>query len=72
MSHMDGFEATAEIRRREGIDRHTPIVALTATALPADRERCLAAGMGDYLNKPLMADVLRDMLNGWLEPTKRR
>ena len=58
MPEMDGFGATREIRRREGSLRHVPVVALTANAQVGDRERCLAAGMDDYLRKPFSESEL--------------
>jgi len=59
MPNMNGLEATAAIRKLErSSDRHTPILALTAHAMDGDRERCIEAGMDDYLSKPIHAKDL--------------
>jgi signal transduction histidine kinase/CheY-like chemotaxis protein len=71
MPGMDGFEATHKIREQEsGLGRHTPIVALTADAMSGDREKCLRAGMDDYLNKPLKAAQISSMLGKWTKPAR--
>ena len=64
MPNMDGFDATREIRQRLGLTK-LPVVALTANALAGDRERCLNAGMSDYLAKPFTKDQLERMLDKW-------
>jgi PAS domain S-box-containing protein len=65
MPVMDGYEATSELRRREGRDRHTPVIAITASAMAGDRQLCLDAGMDDYLTKPLVLDELMSVLRRW-------
>jgi two-component system sensor histidine kinase/response regulator len=62
---LDGYQASAEIRRREG-DEHIPIIAMTAATLPDDRVRCLAAGMDDYVTKPIFATELEATLSRWV------
>ncbi len=66
MPEVDGFEATALIRKMEGRSAHTPIVAMTANAMQGDRERCLAAGMDDYVAKPIRPKDLQAILDTWL------
>jgi two-component system sensor histidine kinase/response regulator len=67
MPVMDGFEATRRIRSGEEVgDRRIPILAMTASVMDEDRNRCLAAGMDNYLTKPINLKTLDAMLESWI------
>ncbi|MBL9213880.1 MAG: response regulator, partial [Opitutaceae bacterium] len=68
MPEMDGFAATGEIRRLLPRESQPVIIALTANALEGDRERCLAAGMDDYLTKPLRLEELEAVIRRFFPP----
>jgi CheY-like chemotaxis protein/HPt (histidine-containing phosphotransfer) domain-containing protein len=78
MPVMDGFESAAAIREREAADakegpaRRIPVIALTANAMNGDRERCIKAGMDDYLSKPFKKEALRAVLERWLPSSRQR
>jgi two-component system, sensor histidine kinase and response regulator len=69
MPIMDGIEATHQIRQLEaGTERHIPIIGMTANAMKGDREKCLAAGMDDYMSKPISLPDLNRILEQWTTP----
>ena len=68
MPIMDGFEATREIRRRQDQNSGIPIIAMTAGAMAEDRVRCLAAGMDDYVSKPIDLRAMGELLRKWVRP----
>jgi PAS domain S-box-containing protein len=72
MPIMDGFETTAELRRREPDGVRVPVIGLTALATEEDRQRCLAAGMDDYIPKPTNFQALSTVLSRWLQEQPTR
>jgi CheY-like chemotaxis protein len=66
MPNLDGYSTTARIRERERAGERMPVIAMTAHAMKGDRERCLEAGMDDYLSKPLRPEALDEVLARWL------
>jgi hypothetical protein len=75
MPEMDGYEATEAIRRLEVSGSHIPIIAMTAAAMEGDRERCMAAGMDDFITKPVRLEAVSTALERWVaaagEPERR-
>jgi two-component system sensor histidine kinase/response regulator len=67
MPEMDGYEATAAIRQSEGSASHIPIIAMTAAAMEGDREKCIAAGMDDFVTKPIRLDAVSTALARWVK-----
>jgi len=66
MPEMDGFEATKAIRNFEGDRQHTPVIAMTAHVMKGDQERCLEAGMDDYISKPIEPQVMFKVIEKWI------
>jgi CheY-like chemotaxis protein len=71
MPEMDGYEAAAAIREGEGagVERRLPIIAITANVMPGEREKCMVAGMDDYMSKPINPDELDLVLTRWIPQT---
>jgi PAS domain S-box-containing protein len=72
MPDMDGFEATKIIRKMEGKEKHTPIIAMTAHAMKGDRERCLKAGMDDYVSKPIEPKEIFTIIEKWTKSSDKK
>jgi CheY-like chemotaxis protein len=72
MPRLDGYDATRQVRAQEPPGRRVPIIAMTASALEGERERCLAAGMDDFLTKPVDARELERVVREWVRPDTGR
>ncbi len=70
MPIMDGWQATEAIRQSDGPNKLTPIIAVTANAMKGDREKCIQAGMDDYISKPVERKRLEEVLSKWLASGK--
>ena len=71
MPRLDGYATAERIRAAKQSKKRLPIIAITASAMTGDRERCLAAGMDDYITKPIRAEELRRVFERWLEQTSK-
>jgi CheY-like chemotaxis protein len=71
MPEMNGLQATTQIRREEAIGVHVPIVAMTASAMSEDRDRCLAAGMDNFISKPVSYKVIEEMITATFSPRRQ-
>jgi signal transduction histidine kinase/CheY-like chemotaxis protein len=71
MPEMTGLQATQQIRREEALGAHVPIVAMTASAMSEERDRCLAAGMDDFISKPVSSKVIEQMITAKMHIGKR-
>jgi CheY-like chemotaxis protein len=70
MPEMNGYDATAEIRRMDGARGQVPVIAMTADVMEGSQELCFAAGMNDFIAKPVDADSLARALQRWLVPAQ--
>jgi CheY-like chemotaxis protein len=67
MPIKDGYEATAELRASAMLNQAVPVIAMTANAMQGDEEKCYAAGMSDYLTKPVNPSILAEKIIKWLK-----
>jgi two-component system CheB/CheR fusion protein len=65
MPVLDGYEATRRLRQQDSANSQIPVIAITANAMQGDRDKCLAAGMNDYITKPFIIEVIENALTQW-------